>query len=102
MWLKSFNDLVITGPGEYVTRGGHKAVVEKTKLLMSYPFYGWHPDGYKTWFSLSYQINATGFVYIPTKNGKFKKVWTNWFVDGRIVPGNDKLTDIVSKIKNER
>ena len=102
MWFKSFNDLVITGPGEYVMRDGHRAVVEDTKLLMSYPFYGWHPDGYKTWFSFNYQVDASGYVYIPTKNRRFKEVWTHWSVDGRIVSGSNKPNDIVRKVKNKR
>ena len=97
MWIR-FNDIVITGNGEYRTRKGYKAVVYETKLLMSYPTYGMNPDGSKSNQGLHYQVNAYGYIHVPTKSGKVKQVWTSWFINGKIGAIGTYSNDLICKV----
>ena len=83
MYIK-FKDIVITGVGKYLTRNGKVVVITETKLLMSYP--------------LNFQVNAYGYYEYNNKNGKIKREYSFWQVNGNYKFIGTSSRDIVSKI----
>ncbi len=71
---------IITGPGYYATRGGRLVFIERVEQA--------GPDTTKR--AIGYSISGTSRETI--------KIWSVWFMDGKVTPEEDIKWDIVNSI----